>query len=199
MPWRIRGHNSQARTGSPRPFHLWLAEQQNLGRTPRFVVLEETTVEQSGPLERRWVSRLSRFKLLNAASAGSGNPDKRSAIWNPATDALLGTMSDARLAKKLGCTRKAVAYRRECLELPASFDRTDAVPPPNQGGWNKIEPDAQIVQLLGTMSDQKLADLAGVSKRTVARWRKDAGVPSYAEQTGDKGQFKKGQPHPRWS
>lgn len=66
-------------------------------------------------------------------------------------------------------------------------------------GHNRIQMPPEARQLLGTMSDRKLADRLGVSKYTVGRWRHQLGIPSYAERTGDNGQFRKGQPHPRWS
>jgi len=66
-------------------------------------------------------------------------------------------------------------------------------------GHNRIEAPPVAVALLGTMPDHQLGARFGVSKHTIGRWRRERGVPSYAEQTGHTGQFRKGQPHPRWS
>jgi hypothetical protein len=40
------------------------------------------------------------------------------AVWTPAQDALLGTMPDPDLARKLGCPAMAVFYRRRKLKIP---------------------------------------------------------------------------------
>lgn len=71
--------------------------------------------------------------------------------------------------------------------------------PPKMGGHNRKELPFEIIEQLGTMPDYKLAEKAGVSKRTILRKRQRFGVKSYAEQTGNDGKIKKGEPHRRWN
>mgnify|MGYP000929291322 CR=1 FL=1 len=56
----------------------------------------------------------------------------------------------------------------------------------------------EIIDQFGTMPDYKLAEIAGCSKPVIARRRKILGIKSYAEQTGNNGKIKKGDPHRRW-
>ena len=48
------------------------------------------------------------------------------------------------------------------------------------------------------MPDYKLGEIAGVSKHAIARRRKELGIKSYAETTGNNGQFNGKGIHPRW-
>lgn len=70
---------------------------------------------------------------------------------------------------------------------------------PVPAGWNRITLPEEIVAKLGTMPDYKLGEIAGVSKKVISRVRREMGIPSYAEMNENKGQFKKGMPHPRWN
>jgi hypothetical protein len=67
------------------------------------------------------------------------------------------------------------------------------------GGWNAIKLPESIIEQLGTKPDYVLAKEAGVDKTVIADNRKKRGIPSYAKQTGNNGQFRSGQPHPYWS
>lgn len=197
---RMRSHRRLALKGSHEPKYLWLGELIARGETPRVIVLQACSPETSAPIERRWVSRLGkRFPLLNVAVAGAGNPGVGRVAWTKDIDALLGTVADSEIAKKLGCHRKTVSYRREILGIPASFDRTNNVPPPSNGGWNRIAFSDSIVAQLGSMPDYQLAAISRTSKAAVARLRRARGIQSYAEQTGNTGRIKQGEPHRRWS
>jgi hypothetical protein len=67
--------------------------------------------------------------------------------------------------------------------------------PPPMGGWNKFTYPNEIIQALGKESDTKIAIRACVSKHAIQRERKRRGIPPFPSET----QFKKGDPHPRWS
>lgn len=178
----------------------WLNELMASGRLPRVVILETTTVARSATVERRWQLRLSsRFDLLNQATAGSGNPGIGRVSWTPEILALLGTVPDSQIAAQIGCERKTVSYRRQCLGIPASFDRTNNIPPPANGGWNRKTLPDRIIAVLGTVPDWKLAEQAGVSKKRIMDERHRRGIPSYAAATGNDGKIKLGEPHRRWN
>jgi hypothetical protein len=84
--------------------------------------------------------------------------------WTPELLALLGTVPDSEIAAKLGCERKTVSYRRQCLGVPASFDRTNNIPPPANGGWNRKTLADCTIGALGTMPDWKLAEELALAK-----------------------------------
>jgi len=200
---RLIAHNGKARRGNhPSPFYIWLSGYLLLGNEPEIRQLEEVAegVDWQSR-EAYWIDamRANGEPILNSATAGGGGDGTPRYKWTPELDAMLGTVADAVIAEMMGATRKTVAYRRELLGIPASFDRTRNVRPPMQGGWNKIELPKYIIDALGTQPDYKLAAESGISKYTIGRARKSLNIPSYAETTGNTGVFKKGEPHPRWS
>ena len=81
--------------------------------------------------------------------------------WTPHMNALLGTMSDSGLAKKLGLPYSAVRARRLELGITSAFEKH----------WTP-----ENIALLGTMSDRKLALRMGVSRTAVMNRRKDLGI-----------------------
>lgn len=89
--------------------------------------------------------------------------------WTPARDALLGTMSDARLARKLGVTPNTIFQRRSVLGI-APFGKTRAEA---QKKWTPA-----ILQRLGKLPDAELAERLGVSVSTVVERRKILGIAS---------------------
>lgn len=178
----------------------WLRDILALGLSPRVVVLAKCSVERSSGVERRWVRRLrERFDLLNTSTAGAGNPGVGRVKWTEDLIAMLGKVPDSTIAKMIGCERKTVSYRRECLGIKASFDRANNVPPPNMGGWNKISLPDHIAARLGLESDRTLAAEMGIGKSVIARHRKILGIKTFAILSGKSGRFAKGDPHPRWS
>ena len=67
------------------------------------------------------------------------------------------------------------------------------------GGWNKTAFSLEIIARFGTEPDYKLAAEIGVNKTQIARARARHGIKSYAEQTGNSGKIKIGEPHRRWT
>jgi hypothetical protein len=178
---------------------VWLRSHLQEGRLPQVVVLESVPVHRSSAAERRWFRRLSsRFQLLNQSTPGAGNPGVGRVIWTNELLDLLGEVPDSEIAGLIGCERKTVSYKRECLGITASFDRKNNKSPPANAGWNAIRLPPEIIDLLGTVSDQCLADRAGVSKKRIMRERHDRQLPSYADLTGNDGRIRSGEPHRRW-
>jgi hypothetical protein len=196
---RMQTHRHEARRRSHTPKHRWLLDLLARGLHPRVVVLDQTSPDASSVIERRWVRRLSHFALLNMAPAGAGNPGVGRVDWTPEIDALLGKIADSKIARQIGCERKTVSYRRQCLGIEPSYDRTDNKPPPNMGGWNRTNLTADIVAKLGSMPDYKLAEIAGTAKSKIAKERRRLGIPSYAAATGNDGRMRVGEPHRRWT
>jgi hypothetical protein len=197
---RMASHRRLAIKGDLSPKYVWLRKCLSKGKEPLVIALERVDVERSAIIERRWVRRLSvRFDLANLAMAGAGNPGVGRVVWTPEIDALLGTVADSVLAKRLGCERKTVSYRRECLGIKASHDRSNNTPPPNMAGWNKLTLDDDIISILGTMPDHAVAKIAGVGKKKITSERNRRGIQSYASATGNDGRIKVGEPHCRWT
>lgn len=71
--------------------------------------------------------------------------------------------------------------------------------PPPMGGHNKLDLSKEIIDLMGTMPDYKIAEKYNLCKTVIARRRKALSIPSYAEKTGNTGKFFKGMEHPRWT
>lgn len=118
--------------------------------------------------------------------------------WSEDLLAMLGSVADSEIARLIGCHRKTVSYKRECLGIPASHSRKNNRPPPSMGGWNKIQLQAHVVERLGVLPDYILADEAKVSKGVIARRRREKGIHSFAQQTGKDGRIQMGEPHRRW-
>ncbi len=197
---RMANHIGVARRHPTTAKDAWLAALLKKGLRPIVEVLEETTVEASSEVERRWATLFRpNGTLLNAASVGAGNPGVGRVTWTHEALSLLGLWGDSRIARLLGCERKTVSYKRECLGIQAPYDRTESVPPPPMGGWNEIPLPDEIVALLGTQPDYVIAKCAGVSKHTIAKARIKRGIVDYASATGNSGKIKPGNPHPRWS
>lgn len=88
--------------------------------------------------------------------------------WNDAKIALLGTMTDAELARRLGIRHHLVLYRRLALGIP-SFKNM------KEYEWGKKD-----IRLLGTKSDQEVAELLGIAKTTVINKRRSLGIEAFA-------------------
>ena len=107
-------------------------------------------------------------KVRMARTGRHPDPDLR--LWTPAEEKLLGTDSDAAIARRLGRTVSAVAARRNASGLPAfghSYERS----------WVPEED-----RLLGTQPDRELAKRFGCSRRMVLERRLKLRV-AYVNQT----------------
>ena len=78
--------------------------------------------------------------------------------WSRIPVALLGTMPDAEIARRHGCSPTAVGTRRRRLGIPAAPTRLDSIPE-RAGG------------VLGEYTDATAAVILGVSEHTARRWR----------------------------
>lgn len=90
------------------------------------------------------------------------------AHWDDANIVLLGTMTDAELAKRLGMKHAAVLYKRLALGVPSFKNR-------KEHEWKQKD-----LRLLGKKSDQQLADMLGLAKTTVINKRRSLGIEAFA-------------------
>lgn len=200
LPWRLQQHRQLARTEHSAKAD-WLLDLESQGLRPDIRLLEELPDKANWrDAERRW-GRLFAETLINDRSPGSGGCDEhqRKVCWTPAIDARLGTVADAVLAEELGCSRKNVTYRRDKLGVPAAHDRTRNTPPPAMGGWNRQEFSPEVIARLGTIPDYQLAAEVGSNKKTIARLRREGGIPSFGETHGYSTRFQRGHANPRSS
>lgn len=85
--------------------------------------------------------------------------------WTPTLDALLGTVTDARVAKIAGCSGEAVRRRRESLRVrPYRPERS----------WS-----ARAIEMLGAAPDRETARKLGVSPTAVRIQRHRRGIPPF--------------------
>lgn len=198
---RLANHIGEARKGKLHPRAVWIRSVLDSGFLPTIAVVDSVPNENARNAEREWTKRLldQGCDLVNSNLAGGGctYPKKR-AKWTPETLGMLGKVADAVIADMVGVTRKAVSYERTKLGIEAPFDRTRNVPPPPMAGHNRVELSDDVIALLGTMPDYKLAAIAGVSKKRIIAERHRRSVSSFAEQTGNTGQYKKGNFPARW-
>lgn len=190
---RIKGHKHKALRAARLPSHLWLKDLLEGGFDLRVVCLEETDQEHSSRAEARWHRRLSkRFKLLNLAPPGAGNPMKTKALWGEKTLALVGKIPDKDLAEIVGCSHGQVKYLRQQHGLKAVLPARDFSTNHPIAGWNKIPFPEKCVAFLGQESDASLGKRFGLSKTRVSAERKRRNIASCAAQTGRDGRLKPG-------
>lgn len=121
--------------------------------------------------------------LCNFSKGGRGN---RSKDYSEDFYNSLGKYTDEHIASLHNISRSMVSLIRRDLGIPVSDNRV-YTKPPEMGGHNKIELPDDIVKQLGTKPDYVLAEEAGCTKGVVSRVRKEKGIKSYAEQTGNNG------------
>ncbi len=85
--------------------------------------------------------------------------------WTPEIEAQLGTMSDQRLAEKLGVSSALVHKRRKLLGIAAKGNTV-------ANDWTPA-----MDALLGTMSDRETAEMLGLSKAAIRIRRIGLGIP----------------------
>lgn len=171
---------------------VWIKQLIENGEKPSIILLEETTKKDWRYCEQKWADFYSVNLTNDMNMIGTGGTSSHFAKWTNELDSLLGVLPDSEVAKKIGVTRKSVSYRRSVLGIKASFNRKNNAPPPPMGGHNKIQISDDIVSLFGKMPDYQLASKIGVCKTVIARRRKSLGIKSFAEQTGNNGQYGKG-------
>ena len=89
--------------------------------------------------------------------------------WTSADLELLGTYTDARVARLLGIKLAAVAHKRRMLGRPVV----------NSLELRKIQWTPEMLDALGKKSDRQCADLFGLFFTTVAKKRRDLGIPAW--------------------
>lgn len=88
--------------------------------------------------------------------------------WDAGMISLLGTMTDAELARRLGIPLYVVIYKRLSLGIP-SFKNMKV------REWKRNE-----LGLLGKKSDEEVAKLLGMAKTTISNKRKSLGIEAFA-------------------
>lgn len=99
-------------------------------------------------------------------SGGTPNvkPGARYCTWTAEEDALLGTLTDKEVARRLGYPVTRVARRRKLLRVPSNN--------PNHRHWTKEE-----IALLGTRSDREVGLLVNRTLGNVRAKRFELGIP----------------------
>ena len=87
--------------------------------------------------------------------------------WTAEELALLGTDTDAAVARRIGRTQTAVYMQRRKLGLAPGIPHTRT--------WTKAE-----LRLLGKHSDAEVASRLGVSRKHVLEMRRRRGVPAFS-------------------
>ncbi|NJM37041.1 MAG: hypothetical protein HC845_03720 [Akkermansiaceae bacterium] len=94
--------------------------------------------------------------------------------WSPKEIALLGKMRDTELANLLGINGPAVTAKRLAHRIPSFVKRAPNRKPKREEDWTKKE-----ISLIGTMTDEKLADVLNISIGAVRSMRLALDIPPY--------------------
>lgn len=88
-------------------------------------------------------------------------------VWTPAMIAQLGKREDGDIAKDYGLARPTVSAQRRSLGIARLR--------PTKVNWSS----SQVIRLMGSASDRKIAQRLGVDGETVRTRRTAAGIPPY--------------------
>ena len=145
-----------------KPEHLAL-----LGTMSDHDVAERIGGKAEKVLAKRQALGIKPFKPETSPIKGKPRPNFD---WNDETVKLLGTMTDAELAKKLGLANTTVAAKRRSLGIPGRNERLPAIViPPN------------LRRQLGKWSDALIASKLGVAASAVSRYRRKLGIAPIME------------------
>lgn len=138
---------------------IWIKSLVEKGSTPVIKLIQESDLDNFQADEKRWVKhyRDEYHDLLNIKEGGDGALGGHFVQWDDEKKALLGVVSDSKLAKIMGITRKAISYWREQLGIAASYDKSDMKPPPPMGGHNKLALSDEIISRMGKEPDYVIA------------------------------------------
>lgn len=107
-----------------------------------------------------------------------GTSQRRPHQWTPEENALLGTLHDAEIARRIGMGRGSVSQRRRRAGIPAFASAGAPVK-----HWT---PERE--SLLGTMSDGdvvKLLNVPGLNRYRASQRRRRLGIPAFKAPPGD--------------
>lgn len=190
---RLTNHEYRARSGrDTSPKGIWLLSLQQQGLRPGIRLLEETSARWQD-VERKWIAQLRAegCPLFNVHPGGNGAHTRASLA--PEYVALLGTISDARIAEMAHLCRETITYHRRRAGIQASGDRSRSKGTFKSGqrAHNKIEMPQHVLDLLGKRSDGEIATLCGVSREVVQQRRRSAGISALRP----RGRHRKGSEH----
>ena len=173
--WRVSTHTVQSwrRVLAVEPYtpgsqRLMRATAREIASPRRLRQLSELARPMSRqPKSRQWKRRMSQIIRIRIVRDGPIHPDRP--LWRPEEDKLLGTNSDATIAKKLGRTPDAIRTRRCALGIPLQH----RIGP---GEWTRDEE-----KVLGTVSDAEAARILCRGERGVQLRRQSLGIAAFAQ------------------
>lgn len=140
--------------------HQWTKKQLSwLGKLPDKTVAQRVGLSATTVQQKRHV--------LGIAACGPSAERRDSKIWTDKDIALLGTMSDTKLAKQLGVTRNSLQNKRRQLGIP-SFAGSMA-----DKRWTPA-----VLEQLGKVPDHVIAKQVGITVPAVGLFRNRRGIPA---------------------
>jgi hypothetical protein len=185
---RLVNHEYKARSGRTQtPVGNWIRKLQAQGLTPCIILLEQVNGSWQ-EAERRWISelRLQGLRLLNQHPGGNGAHTRASLA--PELFALLGKISDARIAEMAGLCRETITYHRKKVGIARSNDRSRSRGTfvKGQQAHNRLRLSEDEVSMLGVKSDTEVAQRLGVGRHAIARHRRERGIKQVKRFSGRK-------------
>jgi hypothetical protein len=157
----------------------WVQTLRRASRKPMAIVLEQGSGDWKAR-ERLWIAKLRAegAKLLNVCSGGNGS-DLRNPL-NAEHRAMLGQIPDTHVARLAGLSRETVTYHREAAGIAAA-PRSTRTPGPTRFAagitpHNKRVSDQELLKLVGSLSEHKIADHVGLNRSSVSRRLRRLGV-----------------------
>lgn len=180
---RLSNHEYKARSGrTTTPTGDWIRGLQSVGLHPQIRLLEETTGRWQD-VERTWIRRLRAegHDLLNLYDGGNGAHTRASLA--PEFAALLGKLSDGRIAEMSGLCRETITYHRRRAGIPvAPFDesRRRGTFKKGQVAHNKSAlTEEAIASMTGFVDERTIAARFHISRGTLRKKRKERGLPYF--------------------
>lgn len=180
---RLRCHKYKALSGRTKTrLGVWLRRLFERRLTPAVIVLQPVLDEMWQRAERYWIARLRTEgrKLLNMNDGGNGAHTRVN--LPESTIRLMGRVSDARIAERVGLSREAIKYHRNRLGISRAYDssRRRGMFVAGMCPHNKIGVPRSIDTLIGKKSDAALAAQMGVSRIVIRRRRRELGLAPLA-------------------
>ena len=149
-----------------------------LGTMPDFKLAKRMKVSSACISKRRRILNIKPFSRDNY-------PVHNKYIWTKDNIKILGTDTDKNVAKQLKICSTLVARKRKELKIPAYKS-------PNVGKrpLQKNKLSNEVINLLGVVSDLKLAELAKTSADHIAKERKKRGIKNILVQRDERNQEK---------
>lgn len=165
---------ARARIAAAAPDAVERMRQAKTGKPAHAATRAALLAAAKQPKPPGWGKRASDWMRRGKETAQNQapRPAHRRGAWTPEELAMLGTDADPAIAARLGVSLRTVFLKRSGLGIPPA---TVHPPRPRDTRWT-----ADMLALLGTMTDAAVARALNITARVVQRQRVNCGIPPFA-------------------